>query len=171
MSKTRTHIRWGLMLCAALVVLFSRANACSVVKLDSPSDLIQQADGIYLVVARDFAQSPAVGRHTAGTVRFSISETLKGAERKELRIPGFFTDADDPNDHPVPYEFVRPEGRHGNCYAEAYREGRMYLFFVKGGTPYWSPLAPVNEQVTSESDSWVEWVRQHLRFTEALRSR
>jgi hypothetical protein len=163
MNKTRTHIPLGLMLCAALVVPFSRANACSITKLDTPSELIQQADAIYLVVARDFAQSPPVGRHTAGTVRFTIAETLKGAERSEIRIPGFFTDADDPNDHPVPYEFVRPEGRHGNCYAEAYREGRTYLLFVKGGTPYWSHLAPVNEQVGSGSDAWVQWVREHLK--------
>jgi len=159
--KHSFHIATALIHCAALVP-FSRANACSVVRLDSPSDLIQQADAIYLVVARDFVQSPPVGRHAAGTVRFSISETLKGTERNELRIPGFFTDADDPNDHPVPYEFVRPEGRHGNCYAEAYRKGRMYLLFVRNGTPYWSPLAPVNEQVTSESDNWVEWVRHRL---------
>jgi len=168
--KHSFYIAAALILCAA-VVPFSRVDACSVVKLDSPSELMEQADSIYLVLARDFVQSPAVGRHTAGTVRFSISETLKGAERTELRIPGFFTDADDPNDHPVPYEFVRPEGRHGNCYAESYRKGGMYLLFMRNGTPYWSPLAPVNEQVTSESDSWVAWVRQHLRFTEALRSR
>jgi len=148
-----------------------RAVACSVWKMDSADDLVGQADAIYLVEARDFAQSPPVGRHPAGTVRFSVSETLKGEQRSDLRVPGVFVDQDDYNDMPVPYKFVRPEGRHGSCYAEAYRKGGMYLLFVKAGTPHWSPLAPVNEQVTSESDNWVKWVRQHLRFTEALRRR
>lgn len=169
--KHSCHPTAALVLFAALALPVSRAHACSVPKVDSADDLVEQADAIYLVVARDYIQSTTGGIHPTGTVRFSISETLKGIERKEIRAEGFFTNADDPNDLPVPYHFVRPGGRHGNCYAESYREGRAYLLFIKNSTPYWSPLAPVNEQVTSESDSWVQWVKQHLKFSETLKSR
>lgn len=37
-------------------------------------------------------------------VRFSISETLKGEKRSDLRVSGIFIDQDDYKDMPVPWE-------------------------------------------------------------------
>jgi hypothetical protein len=45
--------------------------------------------------------------------------------------------------------------------------GATYLMFLRrlDGelTPYWSPLAPTNEQVMPLGEEWVEWVRPNIR--------
>ncbi len=71
---------------------------------------------------------------------------------------------------PVPYDFIRPGGRHGNCVALEYRQGAEYLLLLKRSsnqaalpdtlTPYWAALAPTNEQVFGPADPWVAWVRK-----------
>jgi hypothetical protein len=82
---------------------------------------------------------------------------------------------DDRNDRPVPYDFIRPGGRGGNCFALAYRPGAEYLLLLRRGehssdaqptdlTPYWASLSPTNEQLLEGSnDPWVVWVSQELR--------
>jgi hypothetical protein len=40
---------------------------------------------------------------------------------------------DDRNDRPVPYDFIRPGGRGGNCFALAYRPGAEYLLLLRRG--------------------------------------
>jgi hypothetical protein len=45
-----------------------------------------------------------------------------------------------------------------------YRRGAEYLLLLtreQAGelTPYWSPLAPTNEQVSGPDDPWIQWVK------------
>jgi hypothetical protein len=141
------------------------AKACSTRQHDTPQSLIARADGIYLVRAvrytsviegKDpdpFSQVPS------STIEFKVLEVLKGAPVRSLVVPALVNGNEDFNDRPVPYDFVRSEGRHGNCYALSYGLGRQYLLFVKNGNPYWSPLGPTNEQVRGADDAWVRWVR------------
>ena len=101
-------------------------------------------------------------------VQFKIEEVLKGqASTDLLELPGHLVDIDDFNDHEAPYGFVRPGGRSGNCYANNYRRGAQFLLFHRwsdaGYTPKWDPLAPVNEQLHSKNDAWIQYVKARLR--------
>ena len=110
---------------------------------------------------------------TSELVRFQVLRILKGTTaNNEVAIPGVIEEADDPNDHPVPYAFIRPGGRRGNCYALAYRVRSEYLLFLNrtlsnsatpGWTPYWAPLTPTNEQVHGDTDPWMDWVRRQIK--------
>ncbi|HXG55876.1 MAG TPA: hypothetical protein VNJ03_10900 [Vicinamibacterales bacterium] len=98
---------------------------------------------------------------------FDVIDALKGqGVPKTFTIPGRLVEGDDFNDRPSPYTFVRRGGRSGNCFAYGYREGADYLLFLQPSgdvmTPYWAPLAPINEQVRPAPDPWVGWVRQQL---------
>ena len=102
-------------------------------------------------------------------VVFTSVTVLKGTFLGELDVPGHLESQDDPNESPFPYTFVRPGGRHGNCYALGYRQGAEYLLFLNGDqskpgtlTPYWSPLSPTNEQLFSDTDRWLRWVTREL---------
>ena len=80
-------------------------------------------------------------------------------------MPGYLVDTDDFNDQKPPYSFVRPNGRHGSCYANSYKTGAQFLLMLKKSkdgnlTVNWYPLGPVNEQLHSESDEWLDWVRE-----------
>jgi hypothetical protein len=96
-----------------------------------------------------------------------VVEVLKGrTPSQELILEGYLSDRDDFNDRPVPYDFVRPEGRHGDCFASSYRGGAEHLLLLrifKGeARARWGPLAPTNEQVTGADDPWVNWVRAEV---------
>lgn len=136
------------------------SHACSPGSIPTPAELVARADAIYLAKANDYVvplseRAPGV----APMVEFSIVATFKGEATSSLRFAAALTGHDDFNDENVPYSFVRPSGRRGNCYAVTYRSGAYYLLFIKSGTPYWAPLAPTNEQVRSRSDPWVAWVK------------
>jgi hypothetical protein len=109
-------------------------------------------------------------------VRFTILELLKGRlSSSTIEFNGALTDRDDRNDRPVPYDFIRPGGRRGNCFALTYRVGAEYLLLLRRSehpsyaqpselTPYWAPLSPTNEQLFDRaSDAWLVWVSQELR--------
>jgi hypothetical protein len=82
-------------------------------------------------------------------VRFTILELLKGRlSSSTIEFNGALTDRDDRNDRPVPYDFIRPGGRRGNCFALTYRVGAEYLLLLRRSehpsyaqpselTPYW----------------------------------
>ena len=108
--------------------------------------------------------------------RFGQLEVLKGVLPGEsLRVSGILSDDDDLNEKSVPYSFVRPGGRHGNCFAMQYRVGAEYLLLLRPKnepgapvpgplTPYWAPLSPANEQLAGGAvDPWVAWVRARAR--------
>jgi hypothetical protein len=160
-----TASAWALLLCA---VASTPAEACSPVHRYTPEELVGAADGIYRVRADNFATSIAAGgpewRMGPETwLHFTVLESLAGPANAELLQRGELAGSSDRNDHPVPYGFVRPGGRHGNCFAYGYATGRQYLLFLREGSVYWAPLAPANEQVDGVVDPWVRWVRTRLR--------
>lgn len=102
-----------------------------------------------------------------GLIAFAVLRVMKGPSLPTvIRIPGKMTDQDDFNDEPVPYSFVRRAGRHGSCFAYEYRANAEYVLFLRPGgdvmTPYWAPLAPMNEQVRPDGDPWIEWINRQL---------
>jgi hypothetical protein len=97
-------------------------------------------------------------------VRFNILEVLKGDSISgSFTLNGYLSNKDDFNDRPVPYNFVRPNGRSGSCYANTYKKGAEYLLFMKktpkGYTVNIDPLAPVNEQLHTSDDPWVYYIK------------
>ena len=109
----------------------------------------------------------SVGLGAKGLVEFEVVAILKGPKLTDsVNVPGTLVERDDFNDVSVPYTFVRPGGRGGNCFAFGYRQGGEYLVFFRPGkttlTPYWAPLAAINEQVRGGEDPWVIWVRRQL---------
>lgn len=114
------------------------------------------------------ASYSSVGISPAGQITFEVIDVLKGQGLpKTFTIPGKLVEEDDFNDRTPPYTFVRQGGRSGNCFAYGYRQGADYLLFLQPAgevmTPYWAPLAPINEQVRSGQDPWVNWVRQQVQ--------
>jgi hypothetical protein len=146
-----------------LASLSSPVAACSVRHPVSPQDLVARADSIYYVRALGYADSYSPSdRNSVPQVRFSVISRLKGKPATELVAPGVLVQLDDPNESPFPFDFVRPAGRLGRCFATQYKPGAEYVMLYRGGTPYWSPLAPTNEQVTGASDRWLVWIRGKL---------
>ena len=145
----------------------SSSLACSPRKVSTPQELVSGADGIYHVRASNEIPGPPSSSRMPrpqpnAQVTFRVLSILKGTRRTMLLLPANFVSETDPNDQPVPYDFVRPGGRWGNCYAVTFKQGQEYLLFLKGGTPYWSPLAPTTEQVIGTTDPWLIWVRREL---------
>lgn len=152
------------------------AWACSVVKITSNVELVHQADSIIRAKAVEYAKPPSNPNiRTTGVpdseVRFEQLEVIRGGDASGLVLPGYIVQRDDFNDQQAPYTVVRPGGRAGSCFANSYREGTEYLFFLKktkagAFTVNWAALAPVNEQLHSSDDAWLIWVREQARKLE-----
>jgi hypothetical protein len=138
--------------------------------------MVHSAAAIVRVLAVDYvtppATAPANDMRTGAPdskIRFHILEVIRGQGlTSEIMLPGFLSNHDDFNDHAPPYEFVRPNGRAGSCYANTYRRDAQFLLVLKKGTDgeytvNWYALGPVNEQLRSEDDPWLLWVRQEVR--------
>lgn len=141
-------------------------------KVSPPKELVEQADVIVRATADSYDKVPEdnLGITTGlpeSTVKFKVIETLKGKLTEPLLIYGYLTDKDDYNELLVPYTFIRRGGRHGSCIANSYKEGADFLLFLKKRddklTPYWSALAPVNEQIRGSDDEWLRWVKEQLQ--------
>jgi hypothetical protein len=149
------------------------AHPCSVTGVLSNVEMVKTADAIVRATAVDYAVRPADPKvWTTGPpdsrVRFKVTETIQGSVGPELILPGYLVDSDDFNDRQPPYTFVRPNGRSGSCFANSYRSGGQFLLFLKKTksgelTVNWSALGPVNEQLHSDGDKWLLWVRELLR--------
>jgi hypothetical protein len=163
-------------LVAALIAVLGGPTATFPCTRSSPvslDDLVRDADLIVRATAVDYAQPPAnPAGWTSGepdsVVRFDVTEVLRGsAAFAQLTLPGYLSERDDFNDQAVPYTFVRPNGRGGSCFANTYRSGAQFLLFLKQRngrlTVNWYALGPVNEQLRSENDPWLRWVRQRIR--------
>ena len=134
----------------------------------SVDEMLEGANLIVRVSANEYAV-PAQGERfrlgfQLGAIRFVVLETVKGdASVSSVVLPGVLTERDDFNDHDPPYRFVRPEGRHGNCFADAYRRGAQFLLFLVGEGGHYGlypeALGPVNEQLRSTDDPWLVWVK------------
>ena len=153
--------------------------ACTTVRWPVPSplstaqELTINAERIVRATAVEYVRRPSnPGIYTTGQpdsmVSFRVDEVLKGTGvPKALAISGYLSEADDFNDHPAPYHFVRPNGRGGSCFANTYRRGAPHLLMLRKDssgdyTPYWAALDPVNEQLRSENDDWITWVRNQV---------
>jgi hypothetical protein len=156
----------------ALLTAPNATQACTVKDKVSPSQLVAQADAILRVRAAGVTTGPSSLRKGARAhydqgpvpmVAFEVVEVVRGdLPGVPLRVVGIAVGGDDWNDAAVPYEFVRPAGRKGMCYATAYRLGAEYLLFFRGGSIYWSPLAPTNEQIHGVDDPWLRWVKREV---------
>jgi hypothetical protein len=158
----------------ALVVALSwprTAGACSrMTPVPAPEAVIARASAIVVASATRYAIEPAgTGR---GRIEFHIEAVLRGGEllpaqaQAPLVLEGSLTQRDDFNDRPSPYDFVRPAGRHGSCFADEYRQGARFLLLlapdrITGAlTPYWEALAPTDEQLHPGDDPWLAAVRR-----------
>ena len=169
-------------LLSVLVVagLADPAWPCSVVgPLPSAGALLRDAEVVARVRADGLSSTagrPGVMAGNSTQVSFTVLELLKGSlPSATIEFNGSLVERDDRNDRPVPYDFVRPGGRGGNCFALEYRSGAEYLLLLRRGkhpsyaqpddlTPYWAALSPTNEQLFgSATDVWLVWVRQQLR--------
>jgi hypothetical protein len=172
--------RRGLQVGLLLVLGVAPASPCTVVgPLPTPRALVQQAQVIVRVRAEGLSDRPGKPGTMAGAptqVRFTVLEVLKGTlSSEELSFNGALRADDDLNDRPVPYDFVRPGGRAGNCFAMDYRIGAEYLLLLRRSehpafaqaeelTPYWGALSPTNEQLLAgRNDPWLAWVRRQLQ--------
>jgi len=144
---------------------------CSIARPVSNVEMVREADAIVRATAENYAFAPKNPGSWSGFVpdsriRFKVLEVVRGKLPADyLVLPGLLVAADDFNDHASPYTFVRPEGRHGNCFATSYRSGGQFLLMLKKNregefTVYWYALGPVNEQLHSADDPWLLWVRK-----------
>jgi len=166
----RRIVMVGLAL-GGVLFIHQDALACWRVSPVSVSEMIRGADAIVRVVATEYKTPPSdptkmtTGAHES-RIRFSVLEVVRGLGiEKELILPGYLSDRDDFNDQAPPYSFVRPNGRSGSCFANTYRTGAQFLLMLKKTnngdyTVNWYALGPVNEQLRSENDPWLLWVRQ-----------
>jgi hypothetical protein len=161
----------------AFVALFLASvdgYACSRRDAVSSVDMVNHADAIVRAAAVEYVKPPRrffpvwTDGEPDTTVRFEVLEIIRGPMPSLLILPGYLSDWDDFNDHVPPYRFVRPNGRHGSCYANTYREGGQFLLILKKKpsgdfTLNWYGLGPVNEQLHSIDDPWLLWVREQSK--------
>ena len=149
------------------------SRACRRIGPISLDDILLKADAVVRASAVEYVKAPVgdireLNVPNGVSIRFKVNEVVKGQElSQELVINGYLTDFDDFNDRPVPYDFVRPGGRHGNCTAYEYKRGAEFLLFLKKSegklSPYWDALSPTNEQLRSNTDPWISWVKDRLK--------
>jgi hypothetical protein len=139
----------------ALLLACTRVGEVSPEKLVSGAERIVRATALHRSLTDD------------AQIVFRVEQVVKGDTTPvELELLGQPATKDDFNEGVVPYQFVRSEGRRGNCFATTYHLGAEYLLFIKDRsgeqTVYWDPLAPVNEQVRGKDDPWVRWVAEEV---------
>ena len=167
MLTRNVNITLGLLVCAI------EGYACTVSAPFSSDVLFEKADAIVRAAAVEYAVPPGDPRiRTTGEpdsrIRFRVVESIRGGKVQEVILSGYLSDEDDFNDQEPPYTFVRPGGRHGSCFANTYRRDAEFLLFLQKTpagewTVNWYPLAPANEQLHSEEDPWLAWVRKQVK--------
>lgn len=174
MRKAAPLIFLSMLWAVASLISAADFKACSRSRPFSFEELFGGAQIIVRATAVRYETSPGDSNITTtgapgSTVEFKIEEKLRGAAdlSDSIALNGYLTDKDDYNELPVPYHFVRPNGRRGSCFANAYKKGAQFLLFLKktdgdGYTPNFSALGPVNEQLRSDDDAWLVWVRNRL---------
>jgi len=131
--------------------------ACSVSHVKTASEITAGANVILLV------KVPDVEVKDESDIKMKVLEVIKGDFKEAtITIRGQTANYDGPNDRPVPYDFVREGGRHGDCYASDYKRNGKFLLFLREGTVHWAALAATNEEVSGPEDPWVVWVKNQL---------
>ena len=131
--KTGLRLSLGLaLLVVSLPVCQQGARACSlIIGPQTAIEISYEAAAILRVRAMDYAILPE-GEFRYGAVQFEVLEVIKGTYPQPfLRLPGQLEHYDGPNEGPVPYDFVRPGGRHGDCYAHDYKIGGEFLLLLR----------------------------------------
>ena len=100
--------------------LASASFACSPIKpLPSPDELVRLSEVILRARVLGISDQPGDSGVTAEDstqVDFVVVEILKGAfPSRVITFNGHTVERDDPNDRPIPYDFVRPGGRTGTA--------------------------------------------------------
>src|SRR5688500_14035485 len=122
---------------STMVAIFSLAStevsACSRFAPFSFDELFV-ADAIVRATADRYVKEPENSTRTTGIpdseIEFKIEEVLRGKSfPKTIRLHGYLSDKNDYNDMPVPYTFVRKNGRSGSCFANTYKRGSQFLLF------------------------------------------
>lgn len=175
----RKTILFALLLLSLSPIAIIVSQACQRTTPVSLDAICLKADAIAQASAVEYIKAPEGDIRELNVpsnviIRFKVDQVIKGQDLpKELAINGYLTDFDDFNDRPVPYDFVRPGGRGGNCTAYQYKRQAQFLLFLKKSeeklTPYWDALSPTNEQLRAKNDPWVLWVKERLKSLEALR--
>ena len=144
----------------AFVLSSGPAKACSVPHVKSGAEITQAADVILRVKVPDKEVSEIA------PIDMTVLEILKGKfKSKTVTVRGQTAKYYGANEKPVPYDFVRRGGRHGNCYAFDYRRNGQFLLFLSNGMVHWAALAATNEEVSGKNDPWVWWVKGFLAAT------
>jgi hypothetical protein len=164
-----------MLIVLAAVVSLSTARLCEVEASPSAAGSVNVPaaalvkDATLIVRAR--AVAPASGAPKgASKVLFEVEEVMKTATQappSRIALDGSLSQQDDFNRGPVPYDYVRPSGLRGSCYARSYRADADYLLMLVEArpgvfTPYWAPLLPTNEQLHGTDDPWLVWVRARV---------
>jgi len=178
----RATILRTLVFCA---VFTGQADACSRLGEISNVAMVREANVIVRAIAEEYAVPPRAPEKLTGnslyptkrspdtrpivvpTIRFRVLEPIRGTVGPEVILPGVLVDTDDFNDRPVPYTLVRKSGG-GSCFADSYRSGAQFLLLLKKTdtgelTANWYALGPVNEQLHTDDDPWVVWVRKQAQ--------
>ncbi|HVF57512.1 MAG TPA: hypothetical protein VM934_15260 [Pyrinomonadaceae bacterium] len=163
----------SLVLLGCLLLAYpAGSRACSRSQPFTLNELFDSAEVIVRATAVRYAKPPANPNSTVdfpdSTIEFKVKEKLRGkGVPGTIILKGYLSDSDDFNEMPVPYMFVRPLGRTGTCVANTYKEGAEFLLFLQktkdGYTSNISALGPTNEQLRSNKDEWLIWVRNHLK--------
>jgi hypothetical protein len=172
----RKPFKFFLTVTTCIFALAIRSTACLGPPPLSPSVLVTRADVIVRATALQYVKTPReqmveLDFSSNGNIQFKVEEVLKGEAIPEtLTIEGLLSVVDDFNDDHVPYDMVRPGGRHGSCEVYSYKKDAEFLLFLRNEegklTPYWASLSPTNEQLRSSDDAWLKWVKEYLRTQE-----
>src|SRR5262245_39888445 len=163
------------------------ALSCSTSVHYAPEAMVAAADLILRVKALEYSGPPptlssmmAARFVPAANVDFLVEEVVKGKyEKPHIILPGYLNEQDEWNrqDQHPPYASARPSAD-GRCFADGYHKGGLFLLVLRkweasfgplagqstdGYTLGWYPLGPVNEQLRSSDDPWVQWVREQVR--------
>jgi len=159
-----------------LFVPATNSWACQRVQPFTLNELFDNAEVIVRVTAVKYVKPPDDPKiittdRTDSTIEFKVEEKVSGGDVPDtIVLNGYLSDKDDFNEMPVPYMFVRRLGRRGSCFANTYKEGGQFLLVLKktkdGFTSNISALGPTNEQLHSDNDEWLIWVRNHLKSLE-----
>jgi hypothetical protein len=181
---------------AATLWIFLTAEValpCTTTAVYDPKTMVAAADLILRVRAVEYSSPPptlssrmAVEFVPASTVDFLVEEVVKGKyEKTHIILPGYLTEQDEWNrqDQHPPYASARPSADAG-CFAHGYHKAGLFLLVLRkweasfgslagqssdGYTLGWFPLGPVNEQLRSSDDPWVQWVREQVRAKSPVR--
>jgi hypothetical protein len=166
----KSRIIWALL---GSLVFTMEGYPCSIAGEISNVWLVNAADSIIRATAVEYAAPPREPRIWStrvpdSRIRFNVIEMIRGPVVSQFTLPGYLEDTDDFNDQRPPYTFGRQGNPGGTCSAHSYRSGGQFLLFLKKTgagelTVNWYAMAPVNEQLHSDNDPWLLWVREQAQ--------